>query len=112
MSKAFEIARLLVLQAASDDRIDRPRAYAWAKRIYPLNAGELERKFKDDSRYPRAESPKSSGYRQENSERGKKVSFYSLESQLHPSAVVAVSIDGTSSGYADLRHWTTASMRA
>ena len=48
MSKAFEIARLLVLQAASDDRIDRPRAYAWAKRIYPLNAGELERKFKDD----------------------------------------------------------------
>ena len=84
MSKAFEIARLLVLQAASDDRIDRPRAYAWAKRIYPLNAGELERKFKDDFEISESRVAEVFSAIDRKIANGEKVSFYSLESEFAP----------------------------
>lgn len=51
MSKEFEIARLLVLQAHRNGQIEDARAFAWANRICPFNPDQLEEPFLVDFEY-------------------------------------------------------------
>ena len=48
MSKEFEIARILLINAARAADIPQERGVAWAKRVYPLIPDQADEAFKDD----------------------------------------------------------------
>ena len=83
MSKEFEIARILLINAARKADIARERGAAWAQRVYPLNPDRADEVFKDD--FEVGESEVALVLREINagSRAGEPISYRTLESRVN-----------------------------
>jgi hypothetical protein len=82
LSKEFEIARLIIVQAGFAGKIESARAFAWSHRIHPISPAALEDEFKldfkiTDSQVDAVMQEIDAGWRLK-----KPVTFYNLETKL------------------------------
>lgn len=90
MTKEFEIARLLMLQAARSKQISESQGFAWAQRMWPLRISPIEQAFQADFDITDRQVEATSSEIDKAWRSGTPIDYYTLEQRHGPSTVTGL----------------------